>query len=190
MATVTVRPTADGTYKQFPVIYPTTPSTHYDKVDEVTPNDATDYIGSNAGDGAAHDFYDTFKKAATGIPSGSTINSVTVYTRGRVIPTPAGSKVTWAEAIYTYGKLYDGATHNYTSWTTTSTTWTTNPYTGAPWTVDEVEALEIGVKGLDRYDTAGDESWAQVSTVWAVIDYTPPVAAKRIMGDGFVWVMC
>ena len=189
MATVTLRPNADGTYRQF-LIYPTTPTTHYDKVDEVTPNDAVDYVHSCFGDGAAHDVVDTYLKPATGIPAGSKINSVTLYTRGLVVPTPAGLRVYWGYALFEGGVLTASTVWRYTAWTTTYYTFTTNPRTGLPWTVSEVEALEFGVCAQDRYDTAGDESWAKVSTVWLVVDYTPPVAVKRIMGDGFVWIVC
>lgn len=177
MATVTLRPTGDGTYKQW-LIYPTTPTTHYDKVDEATPNDGTDYLDSGFDDGAAHDVYDTFLKPSSGIPAGSTINSVTVYSNGLVVPTAAGVKVVWNEALLVGGTLYKGASHNYTSWTTTSTTWTTNPKTGAAWTLSDVENLEFGVYGADRYDTIGNETWAQVTAVWLVIDYTPPPTGK------------
>jgi hypothetical protein len=184
MTTVTLRPTGDGTYKQW-LIYPATPTTHYDKVDEATPNDGTDYLKSGFGDGAAHDVYDTFLKPLSGIPAGSTINSVTVYSNGRVVPTPRGSKVTWAEALLVGGTLYKGSSHNFTSWTTTSAAWTTNPNTGAAWTLSDIEALEFGVFGQDRYDTAGNESWAEVTAVWLVVDYTPPPAGvQHFIGDG------
>ena len=177
MPTVTLRPNADGTYRQFK-IYPTTPTTHYDKVDEVTPNDGTDYITSMYGDGLAHEVYDTFLKPSSGIPAGSTINSVTVYSRGRVTQTPGGFKVSWRNCLLVDGTLYTADNFQYTSWTTVNSVWATNPKTGLPWTLSDIEALEFGVFGTDKYDAAGDESWVDITTVWLVIDYTPPPAGK------------
>lgn len=189
MVTVTVRPIADGTYKQC-LIYPTTPSTHFDKVDETTPNDATDYVYTGFGDGLAHsNVVDTFVKGSTGIPSGSTINSVTVFIRAHTVPTPSGSKVSYGIALYEGGVLTLVKPFSYTAWTTSSRAWTTNPRTGNAWTVSEVEALEVGFVSDDSYDAIGDESFGECSTVWVEIDYTPPtVAAKKIFMDGFVFI--
>ena len=67
MPTVTLRPSSDGALLQC-LIYPATPTTHYDKVDEVTPNDATDYVLSPNVAGVA--YRDSYGKPASEIPEG------------------------------------------------------------------------------------------------------------------------
>jgi len=178
MVIVTLRPIADGAYKQWR-IYPTTPTTHYDKVDEETPNDAVDYITSRFADGADHYVYDTFIKPPTGIPQGSTINSVTVYSRGIAVKTILKVVAPWTEVLLVDGTLYTGYPHYYTTWTTTYRTWATNPKTGSPWTLNDVEALEFGAYGEDGYDDDGNETWVSVTAVWMEIDYTPPVIITK-----------
>ncbi len=58
MALTTPVPTSDGTTTNFGTLFPTTPTTHFDKVDEGVPgNDATDYIESTA-NSSVSDFFE------------------------------------------------------------------------------------------------------------------------------------
>jgi hypothetical protein len=189
VATVTVRPISDDVV-QFPQIYPTTPTTHYDKVDETTPNDGTDYVSAAASDGLTHTFRDFYNKQATGIPSGSTINSVTIYIRYQGYKTTLGKIGSCATSIKLGTNTKDGSVTTGTPlWYTKSDTYTTNPWTSAAWTLTDVENLKIGCMGNDVYDTGGEESAPSISTVWLVIDYTPPAAAPHMVGDGLTWII-
>jgi hypothetical protein len=58
-----------------------------------------------------------------------------------------------------------------TAFTDYSETRTTNPYTGEPWTWDEVNNLEIGARATQL----GSADTIQVSEFWIVVDYTPPI---------------
>jgi len=184
MTTVTLRPSANG------VLIELTPSPgtlqNYQCVDEETPNDDTDYVllaGSSVEAQTKYDYYDI---PTTGIPAGSTINSVTVYTRGRKVQ--LGTIIARiCGCVHTYNVAYEGTFKSLTtSWANYSDTWTTNPNTGLPWTLDEVNAMQIGV-GL--YTAKNENVEADCTQVYVVVDYTPPVVVGRVVGDGLSWVV-
>jgi hypothetical protein len=184
MATVTLRPIADGALLQN-AIYPTTPTTHYDKVDEETPNDWVDYVYCPITLASARDSY---VKPSTGIPAGSTINSVTIYNRAYTPPTESGL-MPYAKRLLrnAAGTVWTSTTNNQAKvWTTLYDTLTTSPFTRAAWTLDEVEGLQIGCENTTVEDPAtGTISSGSVSTVWLVVDYTPPaVGVPRFIGNG------
>ena len=175
---MTVRPTADGALLEC-TIWPTTPTTHFDKVDEVTPNDATDYVYGDDITGVAK--RDSYAKGATGIPAGSTINSVTLYRRHLCAPGTGGAKGS------TEGLLRNSAsTLAYTTavapvvWTTTSYAWALSPFTSLAWTQAEVEGLQIGCRSNANWDSVDEMYYVgYISTVWLLIDYTEAVAAGQ-----------
>lgn len=188
MATVTLRPNADGSLLEC-AIFPVAPSTHYDKVDEVTPNDDTDYVYSRS---TPEVVKDCFLKPSSGIPMGSTINSVTIYNRGIIYADELGMILGVLKTLLKIAAVIQlGSAQQPDSWTTFSTTYATSPFTGSPWTVLEVEAVEIGTECASRWSPGAEiASMALCSTVWVVIDYTPPVVvAKRVVGDGLTCVV-
>lgn len=76
------------------------------------------------------------------------ISSVTVYTETKGT-TSADTHVAQT-IIRTHGTDYYGANTTLpTSYTTVNTTYTTNPFTGSPWTLAELNDLEAGVKHYD-----------------------------------------
>jgi len=184
MATVTLRPSSDSTIVEC-LIYPTTPTTHFDKVDEETPNDDTDYVYANT----TGVFRDLFNKLASGIPTGSTINSVTIYNRIRCIPGEYG------EYGYCYTLLRSGTTdaqggpEQSSVWATVNTVYNNSPFTGVPWTIAEIDAMLIGTRlyGIQYGEFPTEE---RCSTVWIVVDYTAPVVAVlKMVGDGLTCVV-
>jgi hypothetical protein len=184
MPTVTLRPTADGAILGNR-IYPTTPTTHYDKVDEETPNDLTDYV--YGGDTVGAYYMDTYVKPSSGIPAGSTINSVTIYNRILTPPGEAGTMGRVATLLRNAAGVLAAGTNKYArTWTTISTVYASSPFTGAAWTLAEVEGLQIGTRTLTNNDAISGPVQGMCSTVWLVIDYTPPppVGVPRFIGDG------
>jgi len=173
MPTVTLRPSADGALLQNS-IHPTTPTTHFDKVDEEVPNDATDYVYSPTPTGA---YRDSFVKPSSGIPSGSTINSVTIYHRLRTTL----SELRYCGAVCTLlrdslGNVVVSFPFIQAVWTTVSVLYTTSPFTGSAWTLAEVEGLQIGTQCESIMDEEYTSGQGYCSTIWLVIDYTlPPV---------------
>ncbi|MHA2325297.1 MAG: DUF2341 domain-containing protein, partial [Promethearchaeota archaeon] len=95
-----------------------------------------------------------------------TINSVTV--KVRVISSSTTDVAAEVEMI-THGSLYtnSAAWHNNSQWWIYSRTWTNNPYTSQPWTVAEINNMEIGVEL--KGETGGN---SRCSEVWAEVNYT------------------
>ena len=184
MTTETLRPNAVGTYTEFPVQYPNS-TFHYDKVDDVTPDEGSTYIATSSTD---YLFYrDLYGVPDSAIPVGSTINSVTVYIRcvGSGLDT-GNTRGYAAQYIRTHDTDYLGAYAYYigSAWATKYYTWLTNPNTGLAWTIDEINALEIGIKGRAGYDIEGYCYPLYCTQVYVEVDYTPPavaVACKRLL---------
>lgn len=188
MATETLRPNADSSvYKTFPDPDPAVYS-HYDRV-----NDQSDLTRiATLEDVTAR--IDLFPIPGTSIDTtaGDVINSVTVYVRRKRVYTSNPCTPACKCAVYTHSTYYEsgdkGAGDSYAD---TSETWTNNPNTGSPWTTAEINALEIGVKGISCRVFAMFIWWyttIMVSEVWVVIDYTPAVAKKPV-GDGLTFAI-
>jgi hypothetical protein len=186
MATETLRPSSDGDVKRLQ-IYPSTPTTHYDKVDDVTSDGDTTYVQSTGG--VDYQPYDLYHYPASAIPAGSTINSVTAYFLARSLNASYPGTLGWVWKTHaTEYKQFD-AYEPPTSYTTYSKKYTTNPYTGLPWTLDEINALQVGPELDDGVSGTGAFYRCRCTMVYLVIDYTPPaVAAAKPLMDGLVLV--
>lgn len=157
MSTVTYRPNGAGTNTNITYQEPNSTS-HYDKVDEASPDDATTFVYTTSTSYQA-DTYAFANPTETGI-----IDSITVYFR---------SATYWAGTGYAKAAIYVGSTLYYGSeetlsstWATFSKTWTTNPGTSAAWTWSDLNALEIGV--ALKYASGGA---ADCTQVYVVITY-------------------
>jgi len=170
MTQITIQPSGAGATTE---CYPST-APNWDCVNEIPAVD-TDFVseGPEGGD-AAHDLYVT---PASGVPTDSTINSVTVYFRIR--RTGAGQVGVGASVAPQIRAIAQAiTTGSYltctTSWVNESQTWATNPTTGIAWTVAEVNDLDIGVA-----ISADSINWdGECSQVYAVITYTAGVATR------------
>jgi len=161
---------------------------HFDMVDEAVADDDTTYISmASTTVGIKNDL---FHIPDTAIPVGATINNVTVYFRHR------GTALTierCAARIKTYGTEYAGSDKiSGTTYVTSSETWSTNPNTLSAWTIDEINALQIGVTGRrGEYYDPDLEMWFYDATrctqIFIIITYTI-VAARSPVGDGLTWV--
>ncbi|MBA7483253.1 hypothetical protein ES707_18764 [subsurface metagenome] len=154
----TLRPVANGTFQEHNYQYPAE-GEHYDKINEVTPDDSARYIGARHTYSALTDtFVIPPHQQGNGL-----INSVTVYGRFRNAALQNGRQ---SVVVYTHGTLFS---YNFgvlpSAWTTQGYSWDINPYTGEPWTWEEIDNLEIGI--IDRYHGT------YCSQVYVEVDYTP-----------------
>jgi hypothetical protein len=129
-------PTGDA-YAGFPYIYPTTPTTHYDKVAEAVADDDATYVY-----GAANNviYTDRYYKTALSIGT-SKISAVDIIIRYK----GSGLKV----GFYIGTTLYlSSILASKSAWTTTSVRWLKNPATGNDWTQDDVNNAQLVVQAL------------------------------------------
>jgi hypothetical protein len=167
MATLTLRPNADGTYHEW--VAEPWGSAHW--IDTSDQDDNTFIYTGIVGNRDTENLADT--------PQTGTINSVTTYARTR----QSGGNCGLYIICRTHNTDYFSGQIIVTStlFTNKSQTRTVNPFTGAAWTWDEVNALEVGGRsGGIPFDAEID-----IAEFWIVVDYTPVViAAPRIVGDG------
>lgn len=129
-------PDGDGADLQWT---PSTGTTHYDLVDDPTPNDDADYVSdAAAGDRDTYTFGDL--RAATG-----SVLAVQVLIYAR--KDDAGTRQI-APVVRIAATNYDGATlpNLGTTYTWSPAIYETSPATSTSWTVAEVNAAEFGVK--------------------------------------------
>lgn len=152
-----LRPTANGTYTEWGELWGSG-TTHWDRVEEVTPDDAGSYLMDNTWNGTERD---TFQLSATSYTS---ITSVDVVARAARITTNDNNNVRlfirsgttdWQSPIQTLSM----------SWSEVSYSWTTNPATGQPWTQAAVNALQAGVQNAMGPSGGGGVGVTQVYVV-------------------------
>ena len=162
MATEILRPNAAGDYTNITTQYPAS-TYHWDKVDEASSDDDTTYIEVPG----TSELRDVFHLGASSIPTGSTINSVTVYhnCRATVPLNPA----------YFRPLLRLGTSETLgTVISTTSTTYTLQSEAlvrpgGGSWSVADLANLQVGIGLYAQIDTKA----SRCTQVYVVVDYTP-----------------
>jgi hypothetical protein len=159
---------------------------NFTRVDEVTPNDATDFNGSST-----LNEEDLFNFGNSGIGASDTVNVVEVHGRFRNSTADATAKVTFEIEKTSGGTKTSSAaiTPNSTTWRT-NVAGTTEPKTaaivtytdpdGAAWTQSTLDSLQAGYKLTTGPGTAGRR--IDVTAVWVVIDYTPGAAPAGATG--------
>jgi hypothetical protein len=156
-ATVTIRPDSQGNYAAWSATG-CTAANGWQCVDEAVANTSDRvYSGSNS-------VKESFGFQNVSLTS-ETINSVTLYYYAYRYGT---SKYKMQPMIRSGTTDYLGGVKNLTaSYAYYSQTYTTNPATGAAWTVSEVNSLQAG---MSTYSSNGGAYAAQV---YALVDYTP-----------------
>jgi hypothetical protein len=97
-----------------------------------------------------------------------TISAVVFYVRARHA---ADSGCTLKPALMTHGTTYYGSVVTLTSsFTTYSYSLSTNPYTGEPWTIQEIADLYAG------FWADGTSQYTDIADVWAIPTYTASTA--------------
>ncbi|NMB82938.1 MAG: hypothetical protein GYA14_14090 [Ignavibacteria bacterium] len=137
---ITLRPTSDGDSKECS-IYPTSPTTHYDKVDEATSDSDSTYIYASSMLDIISKL-DLFNKPD--ITGNLKISQVKVYAKAKK---QSGTTATYQVclSIKIGGTVYNSSfSTTTTSYANYSNVWTTNPYTGNPWNWEDINNLQIG----------------------------------------------
>ena len=183
MPTVTIRPVANGDVIQQ---RPNDSATNYENVDEVTADGDTTFNDNPDSTYTTRD--DLYQLEDISLPEGAVINSVTVYYVARNIVSGYGHSYA---LIKTHDTVYRGSVHDPPdSYRTYSQVYTTNPYTGNPWTVEEVNALQAGTRLTTEYYSAiGAYTGGRVTQVYVVVDYSIPTVAHRFQGDGLTLIV-
>jgi len=148
---------------------------NWSQCDEVTPNDATDYNVSGTLNNT-----DLFNCAPSGINSYDTVNVVHVGDRfSNIVADGTAQHYVLAEKTSS-GTVATGAvvgSLNSTTWRSNGLSTTAfNPYgltmyrdpDGSAWTQSTLDSMQIGYQ-----ITTGGSNGIAVSTVWAMVDYTP-----------------
>jgi len=171
--TLTIRPDGDSTVELS--IYPTSPTTHYDKVDEASQNGNTDYVYASYPDNKKDIF---------------TFQDTSLY--GYLV------NIILRAYIWCYPGFYDaylivngiqgnalgdsGGDYALYSWTHT-----TNPATGLPWTWEEINSILAGVRGYVSLNSPAQTRCTQIYidvnyNDWT-LTFTPP--GDNILTVGF-----
>jgi len=159
MATETLRPNDNGDNSECGGSDGNS-TNNYQLIDESSANDA-DYVLSS-GDGTWT--LDLYNLPSTAIPAGSTISKITFYGRFK-----GGTNDTCKFAYKSDGTTYYSSllTTDSSSFAERSWEQTTNQKTSAAWTIDDINALQVGVY------LYGDKSKIGFcSQLWIVITYT------------------
>lgn len=130
----TYLPTADGANTG---MTPSTGTTHYNLVDETTPN-TTDYVSTTS-----TGVKDTYQFPDLSANTGNVFGVMTTNYAHKDSTGLAGI----ANVVRSGGTNYSGTSNSLsTGWTANSQTWETNPATGAVWSASEVNSAEFGVE--------------------------------------------
>lgn len=136
-----VLPNGDGTTNDFPTLVPSSPTTHYTKVDEASVDDDTSYVESvTAGD------IELFEFANLPAFAGSSIAAVQLNFLGRKDEAGATREVHAVSrpvATNYFGTNKGLPAEEYQHFLET---WVANPETSLPWTDAEFNASEFGVE--------------------------------------------
>jgi hypothetical protein len=159
--TITLRPNATGSSG---LSKSGSGGSNYQRVDDITSDNSTTYV-YRSGSGSALDLYNITNKGDVV----GTVNSVTIFAKAR-----ASSTSDMRLQIYcrTHGTNYYATSVTLPSggaWNTYSKSWLTNPNTGAAWTWQEINDLQIGEKLYD--DGTGQ---AECTQVYTEVNYTVP----------------
>ena len=169
MATITRYPTGDESASGTWTVYPTSPTTKWDKVDEVTADNDSTYI-----EGASTGAYACSTFSAFDVPAGATISEVRVYYTMRKTGTPVASGYPCIKTGTTQriGTASGNPTQSYVGY---SAAWTTNPATSAAWEVDEVNGTDAETTHrLTAFGVGGSDMSPSLrfTQVYCVVTYT------------------
>lgn len=148
-----LRPNAAGDETDIPFQSPDT-GEHWDKVDDVSPDDGDTYIATWQDKNYRRDLYNLTDH----LEGMGNIEWVVVYFRFAGFTDGKDRTARARAAIKTNGTAYEGSiqTTSGETYVTRAFQWTVNPATGSAWTWDEIDELQAGVnlKGAKKSQPA------------------------------------
>ncbi len=178
----TSRPTGDNGDTAASTVYPASPTTRWDKVDEVSTND-TDYyeMVTNAGG------HTTFTYTNFTLPAGSIVSNLTIYYRAGNVSTATCNIRATVETGTTYWDTIDAGVDppDSPNFTTYSYAFTTNPSTGVAWTYDEINNADTNTsQRLVAFGTSSNDlnPNVRVTQVYATVNYIAPTQYDQVYG--------
>jgi hypothetical protein len=161
-------PTTDGDHSGTWSPYPSSPATLWDKVDETSP-DNNNYMTSPTSSGGG---YQLFSFTPFSVPAGTSILYLRIYIEAR--DNASGTNDIRGALKINGGSnpYYYPSGNNPGSWSDYSYTFTTNPKTGAAWTVDDING--IGANALQQFGVYSSDlnPAIRVSMVYAEVSYS------------------
>lgn len=169
---VTVYPTSDFNVinPSYVGVYPTSPTTRYDKVDEAIADNSTTYISTGTPNQSGVDF-----GMEDITPPSGTISNVTVFMRVQAIITSGSGKNIWFkprvnQVDYSAFTTKAGVATGQNNWEDFTWTYTTNPSTGVAWTWDDINAMKVGILWYAK-DT---KMFGYLTQINATVNYVGP----------------
>ncbi len=166
-------PTGDNLTAGTWAVFPASPATGYDKVDEAAANGATDFIvGLTVTSGSGYWF---FNFTPFSVPSTASVDNVTVWFQAADNASGANNI---RAALLVNSICYNATSRNPdTSYVSYNETWTTNPNTASAWTVADVNGS--GAHPLQKVGVSSTDFTPDMNVSWVclVVNYTPALAA-------------
>ncbi len=163
MPTQILRPNAPGYETNIPIQFPNS-GAHWDKVDDVSPDEDTTYVDSYSTGGFStdNDLYNLENFVGSG-----NITNVRVYVRWRSFGGDAflSAGILLRNAGVTNLWNFFGISSSYED---DYRDWATNPQTGNPWSVADINALQAGI----RLRNLGVFKWSRCTQVYIEVTYT------------------
>lgn len=172
MPIATLRPNAPYDFSSFPlpVQYPDS-GEHWDKVDEVVADDDTTYVATTPGASqSAEDYYELSDlPAGVGTISNVKIVAVCRETADEFGEALVGVIIDWSD------KYWSGVFPLSDTYQSVSNDWAVNPSTGLAWTIDEINALRVGIA---LYSNGGGSVHSRCTQVYIEVTYSGLVFAQ------------
>jgi len=172
MPIVYLRPLSDY-YVSIPFIVPTSPTTHFDKVDEEVADDADNvYVQGSTPPTIGYDLYNLTQ----GLAAGSFINYVKICFRG-IGHNPPG--MWYGMALKTHDTLYRSRPFTSSGWEDHYIQYDKNPFTNDYWTPEEVNALLAGAD-VD-VDGFNNNNYTRISQFYVEVSYEGIILLSGIL---------
>jgi len=156
--TLTIRPIADTNVRE---LYSWWDAPHWDQVDDVVNDGDGSYVFVGGRNGF---FKDLYEMSDINVPSSAVIESVTLYARCKTVRDYATAPIMRGRILVRIGGVIYASPYFYCdlNWTLYSWKLGNNPATGQPWTVSEINGMQVGIELEGFWDSArgqGSQGW-------------------------------